>query len=106
MSEYFVSLYFVPTYQSNFDLSQTSTEVFFRFEANELGGIAGEGFDNGKRHQRNSERRYTVTLLEILRDRAKAPIEIDYLSLDVEGMFVYVSVFSFVLLFVQCWLIG
>ena len=60
-------------------------EVFFRFEAGDHGGIANEGFNNGKRWQRQSERRFTVSLLEILRDLAEAPHEIDYLSLDVEG---------------------
>jgi len=63
--------------------------VYFRFEAETHGGIAADGFDNGKRWQRSSERRYTVTLLEILRQRVAggsgAPIDIDYLSLDVEG---------------------
>lgn len=61
--------------------------VHFRFEAGDHGGIADAGFDNGKRWQRSSERRYTVTLLEILRERVvgAAPVDIDYLSLDVEG---------------------
>ena len=68
-----------------FIVSHTHTEVYFRFEAGDHGGIADEGFDNGKRWQRSSERRYTVPLLEILRDRARAPVTIDYLSLDVEG---------------------
>jgi hypothetical protein len=59
-------------------------KVHFRFQAGHHGGIAGEGFDNGKRWQRESLLTYTVTLQEIL-DRTHAPIEIDYLSLDVEG---------------------
>ena len=59
-------------------------EVSFRFEAGDHGGIAGEGFDNGKRWQRSSLLAYTVPLVEILR-RYEAPTEIDYLSLDVEG---------------------
>lgn len=58
--------------------------VWFRFKAGELGGIADEGFDNGKRWQRASERAYTVTLFEIF-ERYNVPKEIDYLSLDVEG---------------------
>lgn len=62
-------------------------EVHFRFEAEEHGGIADHGFDNGKRWQQSSQKRYTVTLLEILRERIPqgTPIDIDYLSLDVEG---------------------
>jgi hypothetical protein len=59
-------------------------KVHFRFQAGDHGGIAGEGFDNGKRWQRESLLTYTVTLQEIL-ERTQAPIEIDYLSLDVEG---------------------
>ena len=59
-------------------------EVSFRYEAGDHGGIAGEGFDNGKRWQRNSLPAYTVPLVEILQ-RYEAPTEIDYLSLDVEG---------------------
>jgi Methyltransferase FkbM domain len=65
--------------------AQRMEEIYFRFEAGDHGGIANDGFNNGKRWQRQSERRYTVTLLEILRDRARAPTLIDYLSLDVEG---------------------
>jgi len=63
--------------------------VYFRFEAGDHGGIADAGFDNGKRWQSSSERRYTVPLLEILRHRVPkggAPVDIDYLSLDVEGV--------------------
>ena len=63
-------------------------EVYFRFEAGDHGGIADAGFDNGKRWQRTSQKRYTVTLLEILSERIPqggAPTDIDYLSLDVEG---------------------
>jgi hypothetical protein len=59
-------------------------QVHFRFKAGDHGGISGEGFDNGKRWQRESLLTYTVTLQEIL-ERTHAPIEIDYLSLDVEG---------------------
>ncbi len=59
-------------------------EVYFRFDAGALGGIAGEGFDNGKIWQSNSRPSYTVPLLEILQ-RYQTPPQIDYLSLDVEG---------------------
>lgn len=62
-----------------------SVEVYFRFEAGDHGGIADDGFDNGKRWQRHSVLKYTVPLLEILRDRVRAPTTLDYLSLDVEG---------------------
>ncbi|GAX29088.1 hypothetical protein FisN_7Hh318 [Fistulifera solaris] len=58
--------------------------VYFRYEAGDHGGIADEGFDNGKRWQRSSELAYTVTLQEIF-ERYQVPHEIDYLSLDVEG---------------------
>jgi FkbM family methyltransferase len=64
--------------------SQRMEEVFFRFNAGDHSGIAGEGFDNGKHLQRQSEPKYTVTLHEILK-RFQAPQKIDYLSLDVEG---------------------
>ena len=59
-------------------------EVFFRFDVGDHGGIVGDDFDNGKKHKRVSEPRYTVTLREIL-ERFNAPKSIDYLSLDVEG---------------------
>ena len=67
--------------------AQRLQQVHFRFEAGDHGGIADAGFDNGKRWQRNSELRYTVPLLEILRHRVPggSPTDIDYLSLDVEG---------------------
>lgn len=58
--------------------------VWFRFEAGDHGGIAGDGFNNGKRWQRHSHREYTVPLLEVLQ-RYNVPTVIDYLSLDVEG---------------------
>lgn len=74
--------------------------VYFRFEAGDHGGIAGTGFDNGKRWQASSERRYTVPLVEVLdqfvvdhhrNDHPEAPIiEMDYLSLDVEGAETYI----------------
>ena len=59
-------------------------QVFFRFDAGDHGGIAGDGFDNGPRFKGQSSPRYTVTLEEIL-TRYNAPRQIDYLSLDVEG---------------------
>ena len=59
--------------------------MYFRFEAGDHGGIAGEGFDNGRRWQAQSEKRFTVPLEEILDRRVYAPQVIDYLSLDVEG---------------------
>mmetsp|Transcript_25626 Transcript_25626/g.43524 ORF Transcript_25626/g.43524 Transcript_25626/m.43524 type:complete len:263 (-) Transcript_25626:60-848(-) len=59
-------------------------EVYFRFDAGDHSGIAGDGFDNGKHLIRKSRLVYTVTLKEILR-RFGAPKTIDYLSLDVEG---------------------
>jgi hypothetical protein len=64
-------------------------QVHFRFQAGDHGGIAGAGFDNGKRWQKESLLTYTVTLQEIL-SRTQAPIEIDYLSLDVEGAELFV----------------
>jgi hypothetical protein len=70
---------------SNQDFESTTTsEVFFRFEAEEYGGIAGRGFDNGKRWESKSVRQYTVPLSEIFQ-RYQVPKEIDYFSLDVEG---------------------
>lgn len=59
-------------------------EVYFRFDAGDHSGIAGEGFDNGPKFKRQSQKRYTVPLQEIL-ERFNAPKKIDYLSLDVEG---------------------
>ena len=59
-------------------------EIHFRYEAGDHGGIAGDGFDNGKRWQSHSEYAYTVPLKEIL-DRYHSPRVIDYLSLDAEG---------------------
>jgi hypothetical protein len=58
--------------------------VAFRYAAGDHGGIAGHGFDNGPRWATVSQLAYTVPLLEILQ-RYQAPIDIDYLSLDVEG---------------------
>jgi Methyltransferase FkbM domain len=59
-------------------------QVYFTYWEREHGGIAGEGFDNGPRHQKSSTTEYTVTFQEILH-RFQAPKVIDYLSLDVEG---------------------
>lgn len=58
--------------------------VYFRYNAGDHGGIAGDGFDNGRRWQKESEPAHTVPLQEIL-ERYDAPTVIDYLSLDVEG---------------------
>jgi Methyltransferase FkbM domain len=60
--------------------------VHFRFAGAEYGGIAAAGFDNNAKFQnsRGSMLQYTVTLYEVLQ-RANAPRDIDYLSLDVEG---------------------
>jgi Methyltransferase FkbM domain len=60
--------------------------VHFRFAGAEFGGIAAEGFDNNAKFQnaRGSVLQYTVTLYEVLQ-RAQAPRDIDYLSIDVEG---------------------
>lgn len=59
-------------------------QVYFRFEAGDHGGIAGDGFDNGRRWQRSSQLVRTVRLLEVF-ERYQVPPVIDYLSLDVEG---------------------
>ena len=59
-------------------------EVHFRSDAGDHSGIAGEGFDNGVKFKSRSQKKYTVTLHEIL-IRFNAPKHIDYLSLDVEG---------------------
>jgi hypothetical protein len=64
--------------------SSRNEAVYFRMEAGDHGGIAGDGFDNGKRWQKNSQIMYTVPLLEIFQ-RNNVPKVIDYLSLDVEG---------------------
>jgi hypothetical protein len=66
-------------------VGQTRMEqVHFKYSHNEHGGIAGPGFDNGPRHQKSSQKAYTVTLQEVFR-RFHVPKVIDYLSLDVEG---------------------
>ncbi|KAI2498963.1 methyltransferase [Fragilaria crotonensis] len=59
-------------------------EVRFRFNNGVFGGITGDGFDNRKEAEKVADLKYTVTLKEIL-ERFKAPKQIDYLSLDVEG---------------------
>lgn len=58
--------------------------VHFKYSERDHGGIAGQGFDNGPRHQKSATREYTVPLQEIFQ-RFHAPRVIDYLSLDVEG---------------------
>ncbi|KAI2491630.1 methyltransferase [Fragilaria crotonensis] len=64
-------------------------EVRFRFNDEVLGGIAADGFDSGEQGKEQSDRKYTVTLKEILQ-RFNAPKHIDYLSLDGEGAESYV----------------
>ncbi|KAL3924965.1 MAG: hypothetical protein SGILL_000721 [Bacillariaceae sp.] len=59
-------------------------QVHFKYADNEHGGIAGNGFDNGPKHQKWSQRAYTVTLEEVL-EMTNPPPVMDYLSLDVEG---------------------
>jgi hypothetical protein len=51
-----------------------------------LGGITGDGFDNGKRWRRKSEKQYTIPLVDIFQ-QFDVPQDIDYLSLDVEGKY-------------------
>lgn len=62
-------------------------QVEFAFK-NVAGGIVGNQFDNKKTKSKSTSNvvqpRLTVPLLEILQ-RLKAPLWIDYLSLDVEG---------------------
>jgi hypothetical protein len=58
--------------------------MYFRYDAEEHGGIAGDRFDNNRRWQRNSLLQYTVPLVDILQ-YYRVPRVIDYLSLDVEG---------------------
>jgi hypothetical protein len=58
--------------------------VYFQYSNQDHGGIAGQGFDNGPRHQKSSTLEYTVTLQQIFQ-RFHVPKVIDYLSLDVEG---------------------
>jgi hypothetical protein len=59
-------------------------QVYFQYSKQNHGGITGEGFDNGPRHQKSSTPEYTVTLQEIFH-QFHVPKVIDYLSLDVEG---------------------
>ena len=63
---------------------QQSQRVHFRFDAGDHGGIAGEGFNNGKRWQASSQQVYAVPLHDVF-VRHHVPHTIDYLSLDVEG---------------------
>ena len=71
------------------NISSPQEEIYFRFHAGDHGGIANDGFNNGKRWQQESQRRYTVPLVDILQ-RFQAPHVIDYLSLDVEGAETYI----------------
>lgn len=66
-------------------------EVKFHFgNDGALGGIAKAGFDNGDasriRDASKLKPYYTVTMLQVL-ERMNAPVIMDYLSLDVEGMY-------------------
>lgn len=70
--------------------SSTSDPILFRYEAGDHGGIAGDGFDNGRRWQAHSLPAYTVPLDDVLERfypgaSEAQPVVIDYLSLDVEG---------------------
>ena len=69
--------------------SNPQEEVYFRFPAGDHGGIANDGFNNGKRWQSESQKKFTVPLVDILQ-RFRAPSVIDYLSLDVEGAETYI----------------
>jgi hypothetical protein len=62
----------------------TMEQVPFRYSGNEHGGIAGDGFDNGKRWKQKSTYEYTISLLDLFQ-RYQVPKVVDYLSLDVEG---------------------
>jgi hypothetical protein len=64
-------------------------EIYFRFHAGDHGGIANDGFNNGKRWQKESQRRYTIPLIDLLQ-KYNVPNVIDYLSLDVEGAETYI----------------
>lgn len=59
-------------------------QVDFRVNGFEHGGIVGAGFDNGPHLKKDSNKEYTITLLEIFK-KFKVPTVIDNLSLDVKG---------------------
>lgn len=66
-------------------VSQLRNErVRFNFNAYALGGIVGDGLDNGKDKEEGSVQVRTVPLLELFQ-RYDVPKVIDYFSLDVEG---------------------
>jgi hypothetical protein len=69
--------------------SHAHEEIYFRFPAGDHGGIANDGFNNGKRWQSESQKKFTVPLVDILQ-RFRAPPVIEYLSLDVEGAETYI----------------
>lgn len=71
------------------NISFPQEEIYFRFNAGDHGGIANNGFNNGKRWQYESQRKYTIPLVDILQ-RFRVPSVIDYLSLDVEGAETYI----------------
>lgn len=66
--------------------NRTMEEIEFQFPKDKApkGGIVGQDFDNKQVKAGETQRRYTVSLLDIFR-RFKVPAVIDYLSLDVEG---------------------
>jgi hypothetical protein len=65
---------------------ETMEEIEFQFPKDKApkGGIVGKDFDNKEVKKGETQRRYTVNLLEVFR-RFQVPKVIDYLSLDVEG---------------------
>eukprot|EP00980_Cylindrotheca_fusiformis_P018277 scaffold5966_cov118-Cylindrotheca_fusiformis.AAC.2 len=66
--------------------NKTMDEVQFNFPKAKApkGGIVGSQYDNKNERADTIQRRYTVTLADIFQ-KFRAPKEIDYLSLDVEG---------------------
>jgi len=65
------------------NLDEVKVQLSYSKTGGPLGGIIGDGFDN-KRESKDTERRYTASLLHIF-EAFNAPNEIDYISLDVEG---------------------
>jgi dTDP-4-dehydrorhamnose 3,5-epimerase-like enzyme len=68
----------------NKDGEEVNVTLSNRKEVGPFGGLVGDQFDNQKVRPEFLERRYTVSLVTILRT-FHAPKVIDYLSLDVEG---------------------
>ena len=71
------------------NVSYPQEEIYFRYNAGDHGGIANHGFNNGKRWQYDSTKKYTIPLVHVLQ-RFRAPHVIDYMSLDVEGAETYI----------------